>query len=62
MTYEYNPYTLSMYSDQNSATENTEDRNSKEEELEDVTKDENATREKETEDTSHGDSENSQYP
>ena len=32
MTYEYNPYTLAMYSDQNSVTENSEDRDNKEEE------------------------------
>ena len=61
MTYEYNPYTLSMYSDTNSATENTEDRNSVEEEVDDITKDENVTNEKEIKDESHGDSENSEY-
>ena len=32
MTYEYNPYTLAMYSDHNSVTENSEDRDNKEEE------------------------------
>ena len=32
MTYEYNPYTLAMYSDQNSVTENREDRDNKEDE------------------------------
>ena len=32
MTYEYNPYTLAMYSDHNSVTENSEDRDIMEEE------------------------------
>ena len=36
MTYEYNPYTLGMYSDQNSVTENSEDRDYKETEEEDT--------------------------
>ena len=38
MTYEYNPYTLGMYSDHSSVIENTEDIDSKEEEVEDGTK------------------------
>ena len=37
MTYEYNPYTLGMYSDQNSVTENSEDRDIKKEEEDDET-------------------------
>ena len=44
MTYEYNPYTLAMYSDQNSVTENSEDRDNKEEEdNEDETKERDLT-------------------
>ena len=44
MTYEYNPYTLGMYSDQNSVAENSEDRDYKDEEDEgDETKERDLT-------------------
>ena len=33
MTYEYNPYTLAMYSDSNSVTDNSDHKYNKEEEL-----------------------------
>ena len=42
MTYEYNPYALGIYSDQNSVTENSEDRDYKEEE-QDETKERDLT-------------------
>ena len=53
MTYEYNPYTLGMYSDQN-----TEDRDSKEEETEG---EENISKDMETKEESHAYSNQSEY-
>ena len=38
MTFEYNPYALGIHSDQNSVTENSEDRDYKETEEDDETK------------------------